>query len=257
MLDNPADLEAGKNRRQLLHKLYAEGRITTVSAPTLTVPRSAVLWPAGKPVVFVVKSEGTYDLRDVQIGGAADDVWEIAGGLKEGDRVVTTGNLLLDSQAQINRPHEAPKNTLSDAQRSAAIEFFTAIAALGDALSADKPADFKTAAARLAAPTAALTATFGGRVAKLAALTSLPAGGDLASERAAFYPLSEAAAEFALALRREDSGLSAVRVFACDMAKGAVPSAPRERGHWIQLKSELQNPWWGAEMLECGAEVKP
>jgi hypothetical protein len=69
--------------------------------------------------------------------------------------------------------------------------------------------------------------------------------------------LGEAAAELALALRREDSGLSAVKVFACDMAQGNVPTAPKERGHWIQLTSQLRNPWWGAEMLECGAEIKP
>ena len=63
--------------------------------------------------------------------------------------------------------------------------------------------------------------------------------------------------ELALELRREDSGLAEVKIFACDMAQGNVPSAPKERGHWIQLTSQLRNPWWGAEMLECGAEIKP
>ncbi|MEO6742783.1 MAG: hypothetical protein ABIP20_21285, partial [Chthoniobacteraceae bacterium] len=69
--------------------------------------------------------------------------------------------------------------------------------------------------------------------------------------------LSESAADFALDLRREDDGFDAVKIFACDMAKGAVPSAPKERGRWVQVSSKLKNPWWGAEMLECGAEVRP
>src|SRR4051812_16969363 len=66
VLDNPLSQESGKHRHELLHKLYAEGHIMTESAPTLTVPRSAVLWPAGKPVVYVAKDEGVYEPRNVQ-----------------------------------------------------------------------------------------------------------------------------------------------------------------------------------------------
>ena len=75
--------------------------------------------------------------------------------------------------------------------------------------------------------------------------------------QSAANPLSEETAQFALALRREDGGLNTVKVFACDMAQGNVPTAPKERGYWIQLSAQLKNPWWGAEMLECGAEIKP
>ena len=261
VLDNPLSKEPGKHRHELLHKLYAEGRILTESAPTLTVPRSAVLWPAGKPLVYVVKGEGVYEPREVQVGGAGDGVWEIAGGLSEGDQVVTTGNLLLDGQAQINRPPEqpasAPKNTLTEAQRKAALDFFTVVAELGGTLAADTPGDFKTAAAKLPATVEALMKELGDRAKKVAGVAKLPENADLAAQRAAFYPLGEAAAELALALRREDSGLTSVKIFACDMAQGNVPSAPKERGHWIQLTSQLRNPWWGAEMLECGAEIKP
>jgi Cu(I)/Ag(I) efflux system membrane fusion protein len=137
------------------------------------------------------------------------------------------------------------------------MDFFSAIGALSDALAADKPVDFKGAAAKLAGPADALSKAFGERAAKVAALAKLPETADLATQRAAFYPLSEVAAEFALDLRREGTGLESVRVFACDMAKGNVPTAPKERGHWIQFNADLRNPWWGAEMLECGAEVRP
>jgi Cu(I)/Ag(I) efflux system membrane fusion protein len=261
VLDNPLSKEAGKHRHELLHKLYAEGRIVTESAPTLTVPRSAVLWPAGKPVVYLVKGEGVYEPREVQVGGVGDGVWEIAGGLSEGDKVVTTGNLLIDGQSQINRPPEqpatAPKHTLTDPQRKAALDFFTVVAELGGALAADRPAEFKASLTKLRSASDALTAALGDRAKKAATAGKLPDSPDLAAQRAAFYPLGEAAAELALELRREDSGLAEVKVFACDMAQGNVPSAPKERGHWIQLTSQLRNPWWGAEMLECGAEIKP
>lgn len=265
VLDNPLAKEPGKHRHELLHKLYAEGRITAESAPTLTVPRTAVIWPAGKPIVFVVKGAGVYEPRDIQVGGVGDGVWEVAGGLKEGDEVVTSGNFLLDGQSQINRPPEqprsAPMETLTTEQRKAALDFFTIVAELGGTLASDKAPEFKVAAAKLSPASEALKKALGERadaVVKAADLVAkVAASADLKVERAAFYPLGESAAELALALRREDSGLGAVKVFACDMAQANVPSAPKERGHWIQLTAELRNPWWGAEMLECGAEIKP
>ena len=260
VLDNPLTNEPGKHRHELLHKLYAEGRIASETAPTLTVPRNAVLWPAGRPVVYVEKSAGVYEARDVQVGVAGDALWEIAGGLAEGDRVVTSGNLLLDGQSQINRPSEAPSvklHTLTDTQRKAALDFFAIVSSLGEALAADKAADFRSTAGNLAKPTAVLGEEFKARAEKLTALAKLPDTADIAAQRAAFYPLSEAAADFALDLRREDDGLDAVKIFACDMAKSKVPSAPKERGRWVQFTSQLRNPWWGAEMLECGAEVRP
>ena len=260
VLENPATNEPGKHRHELLHKLYAEGRIASETAPTLTVPRGAVLWPAGRPIVYVEKSAGIYEPRDVQVGVAGDELWEIAGGLSENDRVVTAGNLLLDGQSQINRPPEPPstrKHAFTEPQRTAAIGFFTAVSSLGEALAADQPTDFRAVAGKLGVLSAALGAQFGPRVEKLAALAKLPDTADIAAQRAAFYPLSEASAEFALELRREDDGFDTVKIFACDMAKGNVPSAPKERGRWIQISSKLRNPWWGAEMLECGAEVRP
>ncbi len=261
VLTNPLSTEEGKHRHELLHKLYAEGRIVAESAPTLTVPRTAVLWPAGRPLVYVEKAAGTYEPREVQVGGSGDSVWEIAGGLKEGERVVVSGNLLLDGQAQINHPAETmatgPLHSMPEEQQAAAMNFFTQLAELSEDLASDQSTKFRVIAPKLAEAAQALNAAFGERAGNLAALARLPDTADLAAQRAAFYPLSEAAADFALELRRTVKGVETVHIFSCDMAKGNVPTAPRERGHWIQLKSDLHNPWWGTQMPECGAEVRP
>jgi len=50
--------------------------------------------------------------------------------------------------------------------------------------------------------------------------------------------------------------VESVRVFQCPMVKQAFPGAPRT-GSWIQLKAQIRNPYFGAEMLDCGNEVKP
>ena len=38
----------------------------------------------------------------MKLGRSGDTDWEVLDGLKEGERVVTSGNLLIDGQAQLN-----------------------------------------------------------------------------------------------------------------------------------------------------------
>ena len=35
-----------------------------------------------------------------------------------------------------------------------------------------------------------------------------------------------------------------------------IPGAPRT-AEWLQLAAPIRNPYFGAEMLDCGSEVKP
>jgi multidrug efflux pump subunit AcrA (membrane-fusion protein) len=90
------DFGAGK----LFHNFYAEGRVLADAPEVLTIPRSAVLWPGGRPIVYV-DAGGHYESRAVKLGRAGDEFWEVLDGLKEGEKVVTTGNLLVDSEAQL------------------------------------------------------------------------------------------------------------------------------------------------------------
>jgi multidrug efflux pump subunit AcrA (membrane-fusion protein) len=85
---------------RLFNNFYAEGRVLADVPDVLTVPRSAVLWPGGKPIVYV-DAVGHYESRSVKLGRAGDELWEVLDGLKEGEKVVTTGNLLIDSEAQL------------------------------------------------------------------------------------------------------------------------------------------------------------
>ena len=88
--------------RELRHKLYAEGTVEVDAPEVLAVPRTAVLWPGNNPRVYVEQQPGAYQQRRVILGRAGDDFWEILEGLKEGERVVTSGNMLIDGQAQLS-----------------------------------------------------------------------------------------------------------------------------------------------------------
>ena len=69
--------------------------------------------------------------------------------------------------------------------------------------------------------------------------------------RQQFYPFTKLTVAVAEKARRNDVRFKDVRVFKCPMA----PS-PGKTSFWIQLGLPLRNPFYGAEMLECGSEVK-
>lgn len=94
MLENP--------ERKLRNNAFAKGVIEIEADETLTVPRSAVLWPSDAPRVYVQKQEGLFEPRTLKLGRAGDTLWEVLDGLKPGDRVVTNGAMLIDGQAQLN-----------------------------------------------------------------------------------------------------------------------------------------------------------
>ena len=63
-----------------------------------------------------------------------------------------------------------------------------------------------------------------------------------------------AATELAVQLKRA-RGETVVHVFECPMTTRSFDGAPA-RARWIQLQPDIRNPYYGAAMLDCGAEVK-
>lgn len=95
VLENP--------ERRIKNKTYAEGTVELQAPEVVAVPRSAVLWPGSQPRVYVEQGTGTYQQRNVRLGRSGDVLWEVLEGLKEGERVVLKGNMLIDSQAQLDK----------------------------------------------------------------------------------------------------------------------------------------------------------
>lgn len=67
----------------------------------LSVPVTAVLDSGVRKLVYVEKSAGQFTPVEIATGPRTDDSYAVLNGLDEGDRVVTRGNFLLDSQFQI------------------------------------------------------------------------------------------------------------------------------------------------------------
>ena len=67
----------------------------------LAVPVTAVLDSGVRKLVYVEKGKGQFAPVEIVTGPRTDDSYPVLSGLSEGDKVVTHGNFLLDSQFQI------------------------------------------------------------------------------------------------------------------------------------------------------------
>ncbi len=82
-------------------EMYLSAVIHAGFGQRLAVPDSAVMDTGTRQLVYVQKDSGTYEPREVQVGRRADNYYEILGGLKDGEKVVTSANFFIDSESRI------------------------------------------------------------------------------------------------------------------------------------------------------------
>jgi len=247
--------------RRLRNRTYAEATLEADTASVLAVPRSALLWSGDSPRVFVTAadSRSVYHPRAVRLGRLGDQLAEVLGGLTEGEVVVVSGNVLLDSQAQLEGLATPPLDPAVSPAES------TPESSTADDPS--QPRSMPTPAAYLRAVARVLQALADDELgAANSALQEVPAPSDprfpqgtpgpadtLESLRQSVLPWSDAIAAALPGLSQPPAGL---RVFRCPMTgrlwAGAPPSA-----RWIQFSAAVRNPFWGAKMPDCGVELLP
>ena len=71
------------------------------SAKGLVVPESAVLATGERMIVFVDQGAGRFQPREITAGAKVRGFYEVKSGLSAGERVVTSGNFLLDSESRL------------------------------------------------------------------------------------------------------------------------------------------------------------
>ena len=112
-----------------------------------------------------------------------------------------------------------------------------------EALAGDSAAKVKEQAAKLAAEAAAAAkgAVDGKPLDEVANAARAMTAGDLEALREQFKPVS-----LALARLLEKESVAGHGIYYCPMADG----------YWVQKRGEVANPYYGKDMLRCGAEVK-
>ena len=84
-----------------LKEVPAKPAVVAKGSGVLAVPVSAVLDSGTRQIVYIEKSRGLFEPRELTLGPRAGDYFAVLAGLAEGERVVTRGNFLIDSQFQV------------------------------------------------------------------------------------------------------------------------------------------------------------
>jgi RND family efflux transporter MFP subunit len=67
----------------------------------LVVPQEAVMDSGSEQLVYVSLDDGYFEPRKIQIGAKVDDKYIVLNGLRAGERIVTSGNFLIDSESKL------------------------------------------------------------------------------------------------------------------------------------------------------------
>ncbi len=94
-------LEADNPDFILKPDMFVDVELPLSLAETVVVPAEAVLDAGLRQTVFVDRGNGYFEPRNVHLGSRAGDQVQVAQGLMPGERIVVSGNFLLDSESRM------------------------------------------------------------------------------------------------------------------------------------------------------------
>jgi len=83
--------------------MFVDVRFTAkIADDAVLVPDMAVLRSGERDTVFVALDGGRFEAREVRLGARSEgDLYQVLDGLRAGERVVTSGQFMLDSESQL------------------------------------------------------------------------------------------------------------------------------------------------------------
>jgi multidrug efflux pump subunit AcrA (membrane-fusion protein) len=107
--------------------MFATVKIVSELEPSaLLIPDMAILRSGEKTTVFVALEGGKFDPRAVTLGPQAEnDEYQVLSGLREGERIVVSGQFMLDSESQLREAIEK----MSEPSRASARETVASVSA--------------------------------------------------------------------------------------------------------------------------------
>jgi Cu(I)/Ag(I) efflux system membrane fusion protein len=96
-----ARFELTNQDSQLAPGMFVSVLLSSTARQALTVPAEAVIRTGRRVVVMLAEAEGRFRPVEVETGAEADGLIEIRSGLQVGQKVVVSGQFLLDSEASL------------------------------------------------------------------------------------------------------------------------------------------------------------
>lgn len=98
--------ELNNRNRRLKPGMFVTGTVKTEALQNqqvVSIPATAIMWTGKRSLVYVKvnPSEPVFEMREVVVGNQSQGVYEILGGLKTGEEIVTNGVFTVDASAQL------------------------------------------------------------------------------------------------------------------------------------------------------------
>jgi RND family efflux transporter MFP subunit len=94
-------MEFQNSTGELKPGMYAQVMLNIEYGEQLIVPKAAIMDSGTRQIAFVDKGGGFLEPREVKLGARGEDEIIVLSGLDEGERVVTSGNFLIDSESKL------------------------------------------------------------------------------------------------------------------------------------------------------------
>ncbi len=82
-------------------QMFVNASIEVDLGEVIAVPQEAIFDTGTRRILFVSKEEGIFEPREVVVGVKADGFAQVIQGVSEGERVVVSGNFLIDSESRL------------------------------------------------------------------------------------------------------------------------------------------------------------
>jgi Cu(I)/Ag(I) efflux system membrane fusion protein len=86
---------------QLKPQMFANVVLKINLGKKIAVPEEAVIDTGLRQIVYVDKGEGNFEPREIQVGLKTDKMVEVLKGLRAGEKVASSANFLIDSEAKL------------------------------------------------------------------------------------------------------------------------------------------------------------
>lgn len=82
-------------------EMYVNASIQVDLGMRLALPEAALMDTGERQLIFIDLGEGRIEPREARVGQQAEGYYELLSGAREGERVVTSGNFLIDSESKL------------------------------------------------------------------------------------------------------------------------------------------------------------
>jgi len=96
--------------------MFGEIRFSGPPTPALMIPAEAVIRTGRRTLVMLAEGDGRFRPAEIQVGRSDGERLEVLGGLKAGERIVASGQFLIDSEASLSG---TPARSLGEGAKSA------------------------------------------------------------------------------------------------------------------------------------------